>query len=75
MTIAIKMSKHRQARFGLHAGHQPLAAAGNDHVDRAVKTGQHQAHGIAIPGRHQLNRGLGHAGAGEARRDSGVNGA
>ncbi len=69
---AFEMREHRHAGLGLHAGDEALAAARHDHVDGAVEARQHVADGVAIGGRHQLDRGLGQLGCAQALDQAGV---
>ena len=63
---AFEMREHRHARFVLHALDQALAAARHDHVDGAAKAAEHEADRRAIGRRHELDRGLGQPGRGQA---------
>ena len=50
------MGEDRDAGFILDAGDKAFAAARNDDVDRAAKTGQHGADGRTIGNRYHLDR-------------------
>ena len=56
MVDAIQMRQHRHPRLLLHARHQPLAAARDDHVDQAMRS-QHLADQRAVTRRHHLDGG------------------
>ena len=57
MADAIEMPDDRDARFLLHAPHQPLAATRHDDIDHASRREQRTDHGAITRG-HQLHCGL-----------------
>ena len=67
---ALQVREHRHARFLLHARHQALAAARHDHVDGAAESLQHQADGLAVGGRHELDGGIGQPRRTQAAREA-----
>ena len=71
---AFEVREHRHARFVLHAVDEALAAARHDDVDRAVEALQHEADGVAIGRRHELDRGFGQARRLQARGEAGMDG-
>ena len=72
---AFQVREHRHARLLLHARHQALAAARHDHVDGAVEALQHQPHGLAVGGGHELDGSLGQARLAQAARQAHLDGA
>ena len=52
---AFEMGEDRHPRLCLHAAHQPLAAARNDHV-HIIRRRQHRADKGAVPRRRDLDR-------------------
>ena len=62
MADAFQVGEHRHAGLGLHALHQGFAATGDDHVDVAVQSGQHEADGGTIRGGYELDAGCGQIG-------------
>ena len=75
MHDAFKMREHRHARLMLHARDEALAAARHDHVDIAVETREHRAHGGAVAPSGQARSPLPASPAAfEPRDETGVNG-
>ena len=65
---ALEVADDRHARVLLHARDQAVAAARHDHVDELLHVREQIADGLAIRGRHHLDRVLGQAGLPQALR-------